>query len=564
MNELFLKIVNMSISAGWLILAVLISKLILQKAPKRIHVLLWGIVAIRLLCPYSMKSNLSLIPSLQTIPDRIIYGQSFNIKSRIAPIDHQVNEYLGDHYFEGISVTADHGRHIINILTIIWIIGIVIICVCSATSCWKLYKKISTSVKFRENIFQSEAVDAPFIVGVLKPRIMIPFGIDEQNLEHVIAHEQTHIQHKDHWWKLIGFLILTVYWFHPLIWLSYILFCRDIEFACDESVISKMETGQRADYSKALLECSIKPGKIAAHPLAFGENSVKKRIINILRYKKPAHGIIMISTAICIAIAVCFLTDPAAAEHTNIMQPAETDMKGVFDSYLYVTMHGKNYRYEQIGMDPENVTKDQLLEKFIEKADPENIDWEVYSIKEYPDHSVVLALAGTDYKNLYQYSPSKRSDPDALQRAKDHGNVVVEDGNVTYGQQVWKDFLKASQEGKQVTVRISHYYTLDPVSCSEQYYKVHQEDYPVIYDEELSYNGNVYTLYWKEGEDEYIKKYLYLMHYTENSPEKKESCDTFSRYVLTNDNTVTWEDLWKGMISAKMGDFVEHYVILDL
>ena len=563
MNELFLKIVNMSISAGWLILMVLISRLLLKKAPKWIHVLLWGIVAVRLLCPYSIKSDLSLIPSRQTIPDKMIYGPDFDMQTGIVPAYHQINEHLSDHYAEGISVTAYQGRYVINILTMIWLIGIITICFYSAVSFWGLHKKIRTSVKFRENIFQSETIDAPFIFGILKPKIIIPFDINAQNMEHVIAHEQAHIQRRDHWWKPMGFLILTVYWFHPLIWLSYILFCRDIEFACDERVIRKMETGQRADYSRALLECSISRRKIAAHPLGFGGSSVKARIKNILCYKKPAHGIIMTAAAICIATAVCFLTDPEAAEHTNIMKPAKTDIIGVFDSYLYVTMHGKNYRYEQIGTDTENVTKDQLLEKFTEKADPENINWEVYSLKEYPDQSVVLA-AGTDYQILYQYSPSKRSDPDALQRAKDHGNVVTEDGDVTYGQQVWYDFLQSVREGKQAVVRISHYYTLDPESCSEQYYKVYQEDYPVIYDQELSYDGNQYMLYWKEGEKEYVKNYRYLMNYNIDPPEKMESYDSLIRYVLTNDNTVTWEDLWKGMISAKMNDSIEHHVILDL
>ena len=565
MNELFLKILNMSISASWLILAVLLCRFILKKAPKYFRILLWGIVGIRLLCPYSMESVLSIIPSRQTIPDSILYESGYEIQTGISPVDEQVNKYLDEHYSESSFVTTDYGKHVINILASIWMIGAALICLHTAVSYWKLHKKVSMSVKFRENIFQNETVDFPFILGIFKPKIIIPFKIDAQNLEYVIAHEQAHIQRKDNWWKPIGFLILTVYWFHPLIWLSYLLFCRDIELACDERVIRKLKNGQKADYADALLECSIGQQKIAAVcPFAFGKNSVKERIKNILCYKKPAYGILMMSAATCMTMAVCFLTDPAAAEQMDVMKPAEINRTGVFDSYLYITVHGKHYRYEQIDMDTERVTKDQLLETFTEHADPLHIDWKVYSVKEYPDHSVVLALAGTDYKNLYQYSPSKRSDPNALQKAKDHGNVVIEDGNVTCGQQIWKDFVQDAQEGKKVSVMVSHYYTLDPDSCSEQYYEVYQEDYPVIYHQKLTYDGNRYTLSWKEGSEDYVKNFQYLMHYTVDAPEKKDSYNSFSRYVLTNDDTVTWEDLWKGMISSQISDYVEHTVILDL
>lgn len=563
MNELFLKTINMSISASWLILAILIFRFVLKKAPKWTHVLLWSIAGIRLLCPYSIESALSLIPSRQTIPDQILYGPNFKVRTGITPVDHQVNKYLSDHYSQDISVAAGHGNHVITILAIIWITGIAVLCSCTAVSCWNLHKRLRMAVKFTENIFEMEALETPFISGILRPRIIVPFKMSTRNFEYVIAHEQAHIQRRDHWWKPVGFAILTIYWFHPLIWLSYILFCRDIEFACDEKVIRKLESGQRAEYSKALLEYSIGQRKLASYPLAFGETSVKIRIKNILCYKKPAHGIVIMAASVCIAIAVCFLTDPQAAQQAVILKPTNADMVGVFDSYLYVDLQGKNYRYEQTGMDVKSVTKDRLLERFTEHADPANIDWEVYAVKEYPDQSVVLALAGADFQCLYRYSPSKRSDPDALQAAKDNGNVVTENGDVTCGQKIWQDFVQATRKGKPASVKISHYYTLDPESCSAQYYEVYKEDYPVIYGQELFYDGNHYMLRFKEGGEEYAKDYRYLMHYTDDAAGKNTSGHSFSRYVLTNDDTVTWEDLWKGMVSSQMSDAIDHYVILD-
>ena len=163
----------------------------------------------------------------------------------------------------------------------------------------------------RDNIFQSEAVDSPFVLGVVRPRIYIPFRIEGRNLVHVVMHEQVHILRRDHWWKPLGFVLLSVYWFHPLMWLAYILLCRDIELACDERAIKGLDDGQRADYSQALLDCSVSRRSIAACPLAFGETGVKTRVKSVLGYRKPGFWILALAVVACIVVAVCFLTDPA-------------------------------------------------------------------------------------------------------------------------------------------------------------------------------------------------------------------------------------------------------------
>ena len=331
MNELFLKIINMSISASWLILAVLILRLVLKKAPKWVNVLLWGIVAVRLICPFSFKSALSLIPSAETFPEKVISGPSFDIQTGISPVDNRINDYLGDRYFEGVTVSANNGNNIMTILTIVWTIGILLLVAYTIISYRRLHREIDTAVHYRDNIFQSENVSSPFVLGIINPRIYLPFSMNEQNLEHVVAHEQAHIRRKDHWWKPLGFLLLTIYWFNPLMWLAYVLLCRDIELACDEKVIKGLGNEQRADYTQALVACSVNRRMIAACPLAFGEVGVKERVKSVMNYKKPAFWVVILAVIACVIVAVCFLTNPKQDRYTlRIVVPAGSQEKFVY------------------------------------------------------------------------------------------------------------------------------------------------------------------------------------------------------------------------------------------
>ena len=331
MNEFFLKIINMSISASWLIFAVLILRLVLKKAPKWVNVLLWGIVAIRLICPFSFESALSLIPSAETFPKKIISGPSFDVQSGITPVDNRINDYLGDRYFEGVTVPANNGNTIMTILTIVWTIGILLLVAYTVISYWRLHREIDTAVRYKDNIFQSENVSSPFVLGLIKPRIYLPFKLDGQDMEHVVAHEQAHIRRKDHWWRPLGFLLLTIHWFNPLMWLAYVLLCRDIELACDEKVIKGLSNEQRADYMQALVACSVNRRMIAACPLAFGEVGVKERVKSVMNYKKPAFWVIIIAVIVCVGVAVCFLTNPKQDRYTlRIVVPAGSQEEFVY------------------------------------------------------------------------------------------------------------------------------------------------------------------------------------------------------------------------------------------
>ena len=348
MNVLFLKIINMSISASWLVMAVLILRLVLKKAPKWVNVLLWGIVAVRLICPFSFESALSLIPSAETFPEKAISGPSFDVQTGITPVDNRINDYLGDRYFEGVTVPANNGNHMMNILSIVWTIGILLLIAYTVISYWRLHREIDTAVRYKDNLFQSENVSSPFVLGLIKPRIYLPFSINGQDLEHVVAHEQAHIRRKDHWWKPLGFLLLTIHWFNPFMWLSYVLLCRDIELACDEKVIRELGNEQRADYTQALVACSINRRTIAACPLAFGEVGVKERVKSVMNYQKPAFGIVILAVIACVGVAVCFLTNPITVDDhfgAEIYEPTpseQIDEKYDNEEFVITKLHYEN------------------------------------------------------------------------------------------------------------------------------------------------------------------------------------------------------------------------------
>ena len=331
MNELFLKIINMSISASWLVLAVLILRFVLKKAPKWINVLLWGIVAIRLICPFSFESTLSLIPSAETIPLNIGMDTTPTINSGISAINNAVNPIISQSNTPMAGASVNLLQITIGIYEYIWIFGMIALALYTAISYWRLCRKVDTAVRYKDNIFQSENVSFPFVLGIIKPRIYLPFKMNGQYLEYVVAHEQAHICRKDHWWKPLGFLLLMIHWFNPLMWLAYVLLCRDIELACDERVIKELGNEQRGDYTQALVACSINRRMIAACPLAFGEVSVKERVKSVMNYKKPAFWVIIISVIVCVGVAVCFLTNPKQDSYTlRIVVPAGSQEKFVY------------------------------------------------------------------------------------------------------------------------------------------------------------------------------------------------------------------------------------------
>lgn len=310
MSELFLKIINMSISASWIVIAVVLIRLLLKKAPKWITVFLWGIVALRLICPFNFECAISLIPSAETVSPEIMMDSTPEINTGVNIVNQMVNPIINASFAPDPMASANPLQILIPIFSVIWLTGIAAFFAYTLISYVKLKRRVSTAVLLQDNIYQSEKVISTFVLGIIKPKIYLPFDISECDMQYVIAHEKAHIKRKDHLWKPLGFLLLSIHWFNPFMWLGYILLCRDVELACDEKVISGFGREEKANYSQVLLTCSINRRMISACPLAFGEVGVKGRVKSVLNYKKPTFWIILIGTLAIFITAVCFLTNP--------------------------------------------------------------------------------------------------------------------------------------------------------------------------------------------------------------------------------------------------------------
>lgn len=311
MSGIFLKLLNLSISASWLVLVVLALRLVLKRAPKWVNVLLWGMVALRLMLPFSIESALSLIPSAETVsPEVVQFDPAPTITSGVEFIDNAVNPSLSES-FAAAPLASVNPLYVWTYLAgWVWLIGLAAMLLYALVSYLRLRRRVSASIPLRENIYVCDEVASPFILGIVRPRIYLPSALDEAQRGSVLSHERAHLARRDHWWKPLGFALLAVYWFNPLLWLAYTLLCRDIELACDERVLCGMDAGQVKDYSSALLACSVPRRMLAACPLAFGEVGVGARVKNALRYKKPAFWVVAASVAVCVVVAVCFLTNP--------------------------------------------------------------------------------------------------------------------------------------------------------------------------------------------------------------------------------------------------------------
>lgn len=310
MEAIFLKILNMSITAGWIVLAVVLLRLLLRKAPKWISCLLWALMGIRLVLPFSIESVLSLIPSKETIPPEIITSPSPTIHSGIEYFNSTVNPVISDVLAPDPVKGTIPVVTIVGIATLVWLIGILVMFIYTAVSFLRTRRRVKVSIETEKGIFICDSISTPFILGLIRPKIYLPSTISEEDTQYVLAHERAHLKRRDHLIKPFGFLLLSVYWFNPLLWLGYILLCRDIELACDEKVMKDSSIENKKSYSTALLNCSTQRRMISACPLAFGEVGVKKRIKNILNYKKPAFWIIFVALVISIVASVCLLTNP--------------------------------------------------------------------------------------------------------------------------------------------------------------------------------------------------------------------------------------------------------------
>ena len=326
MEVFFLGLINLSITASWLIFAVLLIRLVFRKAPRWLFCCLWGLVALRLVCPVSLESALSLIPSAQPLPREILYTAAPEIHSGIGSVDRLVNPILSSALAPSPGASVNPTQVWSFVLARLWTAGAVAMLLYGLISYMILRRRVATATLLRDNIKQSERVASPFVLGFFRPTIYLPYSLAETDRDHVIAHEEAHIRRRDHWWKPLGFVLLAVYWFHPLLWAAYVLLCRDIELACDEKVVREMEKEERRAYSEALLRCSLHRQGIVVCPLAFGEIGVKSRIKNVMKYQKPAKWVTVAAMAVTAVMAVCLMTVPKNEYYTVVPAVSPEDV----------------------------------------------------------------------------------------------------------------------------------------------------------------------------------------------------------------------------------------------
>lgn len=321
MTDLFLKLLDKSVTAGWLVLAVLLLRLLLRRAPKWIFPVLWGFVEIRLLLPCLLESSFSVVPNATS-----------------------VNICMAE-----VLYRAGMLHDLLTLVGIVWCIGTVAMLVYGAARYLQLRHRLKTAVRLGRDIYQSEYVRSPFIFGMFSPKIYLPYHINSHDAANVIAHERAHIKRKDHLQKPFAFVLLSVYWFNPLIWIAYILLCEDIEQACDERVIRNMDDEQRANYSQTLLSCSSGRRSIACM-LTFRSRAVKRRIKSVLNYRKPSVWIIGITILTFLILGACFLTNPRVSKADSVIlkqgkkAPQVTAVENTV-SEMQASRYGKEIEY---------------------------------------------------------------------------------------------------------------------------------------------------------------------------------------------------------------------------
>lgn len=331
MEALFLRLLNMAIAAGWVILGILLLRLLLGRAPKAFRCALWALVAVRLVCPFSLESVVSLMPSAETVPREILMDREPAIESGITAVDSAVNPIIADSLSPNIGDSVNPMQVVVFLASRLWVIGMAGMALYALISCIRLRRRVAASLWLEGNVWMSDGVKSPFIFGLFSPRIYLPSDLEGQNLACVIAHEKAHLERRDHLWKPFGFLLLSVYWFQPLCWIAYILLCRDIELACDERVVKDMGKEEKKQYAEALLSYSAPRHMISACPLAFGESGVKERVKGVLRYHKPTFWMIAAGAVACVTAAVCLLTDPVAAVDKEIFGARYSVEKVLYD-----------------------------------------------------------------------------------------------------------------------------------------------------------------------------------------------------------------------------------------
>ena len=292
MRDVFSCVLSVSLKASCAVLAVILLRFVLKDAPKRTRGPLWAVVGVRLALSFSLESELSLIPRREALENMVIIG----------PIT-EILPAQGD-------FVARNGSEVLAVFGMIWAVGAAALLLYAAVSYYLMYRRVAVSLCVEENIYLCDDIDKPFILGVFRPRICLPSGMGAEQAALVIRHEQAHLERWDHIWKPLSFVLAALHWFNPVVWLGYKLFGQDIELACDEKTINRMDIEERKVYTETLLACGMGRRMRMACPVAFGEVSVQERVVSVLSYRRTAQWRTTMATTLCVLLAVCFLTDP--------------------------------------------------------------------------------------------------------------------------------------------------------------------------------------------------------------------------------------------------------------
>ena len=462
MENVFLQILNNAITVSMLILVIMLVRVLCRKMPKWITCLLWILVAAKLMMPFSVESIFSLVPTSEPIPAGIAMESNPHISSGIENVDNLINPALQQHFAPDKTASANPLQVWMYVGTVVWLAGTAALLLYALAAYVAVKWKVRASVRVEKNIYECDDIADPFILGIVRPRIYLPSGLDEETKKYVLKHETAHRGRKDYLWKPLGFLILSVYWFQPLCWAAYILMCGDIEYACDEKVIKKETEGARADYCKALLTCSVPRKMIAACPVAFGENGVKGRVKNMMNYKKPTFWISSISLVIVVIVAVCFATSPKGKEADNEKtapaanskmetDSAETDLGGTQpDALGEVTSERITREQEALARNLANTEQGNIIPVRDDGQDSAELVW--YDTFEFEGLDIQPRWYDFDGYMLY-YAYDIMNNEDASVVTVDVKDATSEDFSQVY----YKSSENTTEEGSRISMWVMIY-----------------------------------------------------------------------------------------------------------
>lgn len=363
MEKIFTVICERGISAGYVILAVIVLRLLFRKSPRWVMGILWALVAIRLICPIVVESPFSVVPK-----GPLFDKETSNLKSEQEV--QQINNLPDQNQTAGKQV-AEIKEHTAKqdetkdfwtdkrktdskkMLSTIWLLGMLVLTGYGIFGSLRVEYQLRFAVPVEQQIWECDTIHTSFLWGLFHPRIYLPSGMNEETKRYVIRHERAHQKRGDHWWKVIGYVLLVIYWFQPLMWIAYWIFARDIEYACDEHVIGNLSFAERKEYAQALLLCGSGRSRRLAGPFAFGGLGVKPRIKNVLSYQKPGRGKIAISLLVCVVVSVCFLTNPKDvngmdAEKHPVNMEAGRQLDHVLSDKMHMVFDGKTVQNQRL------------------------------------------------------------------------------------------------------------------------------------------------------------------------------------------------------------------------